>query len=248
MAWYENFFHGIALDLWRAAITPEQTRADADFLQKHLAADPNSRVLDVPCGNGRLSIELAQRGYRLTGIDIASEFIEEARTESARHSLQIEWFNRDMRDIAERREFDGAFCFGNSFGYLDDDANEQFLRTVARSLKAGARFIIDAPAAAECLLPRFAQHSSFDVADIKLEIDRRYDHEQSRVFTDYNFIRNGINDRRPSSQRIYPYKELAQSSALPDWRFNRRSVHLKKNPSLWGRKDSCWFARKLHDV
>ena len=209
MSWYENFFHGIALDLWRAAITPEQTRAEADFLQKHLAADPDSRILDIPCGNGRLSIELAQRGYRLTGVDIASEFIEEAKTESARLGLPIEWYNRDMRDISWTNEFDGAFCFGNSFAYLDDDGNEQFLRTVARSLKEGARFILDAPAAAECLLPTFAEHSSFDVADIKLEIDRRYDHEQSRVFTEYNFIRNGIDDRRPSSQRVYPYKELA---------------------------------------
>jgi len=209
MNWYETFFHGVALDLWRAAITPEQTRAEADFLRKHLAADPNSRILDVPCGNGRLSIELAQRGHRLTGVDIASEFIGEAKTESARLNLPIEWHNRDMRDIAATNEFDGAFCFGNSFGYLDDDGNEQFLCTVARSLKAGARFIIDAPAAAECLLPTFAEHSSFDVADIKLEINRRYDHEQGRVFTEYNFIRNGKDDRRPSSQRIYSYRELA---------------------------------------
>jgi len=236
MDWFENFFHGIALDLWRAAITSEQTRAEADFLQKHLAADPNSRVLDVPCGNGRLSIELARRGHHLTGIDIASEFIEEAKTESAMLSLQIEWFNRDMRDIAERSEFDGAFCFGNSFGYLDDDGNEQFLRAVARSLKVGARFIIDAPAAAECLLPVFAEHSSFDVADIKLEIDRRYDHEQSRVFTEYNFIRDGIDDRRPMSQRIYPYKELAQLLSNAGLEIQSAFGSLKEEPFSLGAK------------
>jgi SAM-dependent methyltransferase len=236
MNWYENFFNGIALDLWRAAITPEQTRAEADFLQKHLAADPNSRVLDVPCGNGRLAIELTRRGHHLTGIDIASEFIEEAKRESGRLNLSIEWYNRDMREITEEGEFDGAFCFGNSFGYLEDDGSEEFLQTVARSLKAGARFIIDAPATAECLLPRFAKHSSFDVADIKLEIDRRYDHEQGRVFSDYNFIRDGIDDRRPSSQRIYPYKELAHLLSNAGLEIQSAFGSLEEEPFALGAK------------
>src|SRR5882762_7459486 len=77
--WYEDFFHGIALDLWRKAIRPEQTKAEADFLVNVLQCEAGSHLLDVPCGNGRLSLELARRGYRVTGVDIAEEFIEEAR-------------------------------------------------------------------------------------------------------------------------------------------------------------------------
>ena len=77
--WYENFFHGVALDLWRKVVTPEQTRAEADFLEKALALQPGARVLDVPCGNGRISLELASRGYQGTGVDIAEENIQEAR-------------------------------------------------------------------------------------------------------------------------------------------------------------------------
>ncbi|HSP61435.1 MAG TPA: methyltransferase domain-containing protein, partial [Pyrinomonadaceae bacterium] len=77
--WYENFFHGVALDLWRKAVPPEQTKTEADFLIKALQCDSGSHLLDVPCGNGRLSLELARRGYRVTGVDIAEEFIEEAR-------------------------------------------------------------------------------------------------------------------------------------------------------------------------
>src|SRR5712692_1728772 len=77
--WYEDFFHGVALDLWRKAIRPEQTTAEADFLVNVLQREARSHLLDVPCGNGRLSLELARRGYRVTGVDIAEEFIEEAR-------------------------------------------------------------------------------------------------------------------------------------------------------------------------
>ena len=81
--WYENFFHGVALDLWRKAIPPEHTKAEADFLVQALHCDAGSHLLDVPCGNGRLSRELASRGYRVTGVDISEEFIEEARAIAA---------------------------------------------------------------------------------------------------------------------------------------------------------------------
>src|SRR5574341_1288968 len=77
--WFETFFHGVTLDLWRQAIPPEHTKAEAEFLIKMLACAPGARVLDVPCGNGRLSFELAKRGLSVTGVDIAEEFIHEAR-------------------------------------------------------------------------------------------------------------------------------------------------------------------------
>ncbi len=69
--WYESFFHGIVLDMWRAAASPEQTRLEADFLERALGLRPGARVLDVPCGFGRHSLELASRGYRPTGVDPA---------------------------------------------------------------------------------------------------------------------------------------------------------------------------------
>src|SRR6185295_9388208 len=63
--WYEDFFRGVANDLWRKAISPEQTRVEADFLENTFGA--KSRLLDVPCGNGRHTLELARRGCRMTG-------------------------------------------------------------------------------------------------------------------------------------------------------------------------------------
>ncbi|MDQ2921688.1 MAG: methyltransferase domain-containing protein [Acidobacteriota bacterium] len=80
--WWENFFHGIALDFWRAAISDEQTRAEADFINNQLQLPVGAKVLDVPCGNGRLSIELGAFGFDLTGVDIAVEFLEEAKRKS----------------------------------------------------------------------------------------------------------------------------------------------------------------------
>jgi SAM-dependent methyltransferase len=221
--WWENFFQGIALDFWRAAVTEEQTRAEADFIQKQLQLDTAAKILDVPCGNGRVALELAACGFDLTGVDLASEFIEEAKTNSIERGLKIDWHNRDMRDLPWGAEFDGSFCFGNSFGYLDDDGNANFLKAVARALKPEARFIVDAPAIAECLLPTFQDRRWFEIAGIIFMSNSRYDHEQGRIFTEYTFIRDGKVDKRPSSQRIYTYSELVR--LLSDAGFETVSSH-----------------------
>jgi SAM-dependent methyltransferase len=208
--WWENFFHGVALDFWRAAISDEQTRAEADFIEKQLQLPANAKVLDVPCGNGRLSIELARRGFRPTGVDIAGEFIAEAKLKSVEVGVPFDFYERDMRDLPWTAEFDAAFCFGNSFGYLDDEANADFLKAVSQTLKPGARFVIDAPAVAECVLPNFQPSRSIELAGITVSIEHRYDHERGRMFNDFTFTRNGIEDKRPSSQRIYTYRELTE--------------------------------------
>ncbi len=206
--WWEHFFHGIALDFWRAAISEEQTRSEADFINNQLQLPVGARLLDVPCGNGRLSIELAAFGFELTGVDIAVEFIEEAKRNSAARSVSIDWRNIEMRALPWANEFDGAFCFGNSFGYLEDGENVDFLKAVSQTLKPGARFILDAPAIAECLLPHFLEKRTIELGDVTATIDTRYDHEQSRMFPSFTFVRNGVEDKRSSSQRIYTYREL----------------------------------------
>ena len=208
--WWENFFHGVALDFWRAAIPAALTGAEADFLTKQLQLTNSAKVLDVPCGNGRLAIELAQRGFALTGVDIAREFMDEAKSGSLQAGVNIDWRNQDMRQLPWAGEFDGAFCFGNSFGYLDDEANAEFLKAVSRTLKPGGRFILDAPAIAECMLPTFQSSRSIELAGIKVDIEHRYDHEQGRMFNDFTFTRDGVEDKRPSSQRTYTYRELIE--------------------------------------
>lgn len=208
--WWENFFHGVALDFWRAAVSAEHTRAEADFIAKQLQLSDAAKVLDVPCGNGRLSIELAKRGFALTGVDIATEFMDEANSSSTAEGVRVDWQTRDMRDLPWSVEFDGAFCFGNSFGYLDDAANTDFLKSLAHTLKSGSRFILDAPAVAECILPTFQASRSIEIAGIKVDIEHRYDHGQGRMFNDFTFTRDGVVDKRPSSQRVYTYRELTE--------------------------------------
>ena len=140
----------------------------------------------MPCGNGRLTFELAKHGYRVTGIDLAEEFIEEARASVASLiappanasgtdlNQPVEFVLGDMRFIEGVGVYDGAFCFGNSFGFLEYADMEKFLAGVARALKPGARFIVNTAMAAESVLPDFEEQSCHEMGDIVMTIKERY--------------------------------------------------------------------------
>src|SRR5262245_1382380 len=136
--WWETFFEGVAVDMWLQAVPPEHSLREADRLEKLLGASPGAEILDVPCGGGRLTLTFSARGYRMTGVDWSSQFLDHAR--SIHGADKVAWEQRDMRDLPWQERFDAAFCVGNSFGYLDDDGNAAFLRSVRAALKPGGRF------------------------------------------------------------------------------------------------------------
>jgi cyclopropane fatty-acyl-phospholipid synthase-like methyltransferase len=220
--WYEDFFQGLALDLWRQAISPRQTKAEADFLVRTLKCDPGAHLLDVPCGNGRLSFELARRGYRVTGIDISEEFIAEARAlipkdhkdqppataggpDSAK---RVEFLLGDMRRIEGEALYDGAFCFGNSFGFLEYADMERFLSCVARTLPPHGRFVVETGMAAESVLPDFEEQTSHEIGDMNVIIKERYVAADSCIDSEYIFERNGRRESRKAKHWIYTAAEI----------------------------------------
>jgi SAM-dependent methyltransferase len=206
--WWENFFEGVAVDMWLRALSPEHTDREADSLVRTLAVPPGAELLDVPCGAGRLSLALAERGYRLTALDWSPEFLNHARVSDA--DRKVAWERRDMRDLPWRARFDGAFCVGNSFGYLDDDGNAAFLRAVAAALKSGARFVLETPMVLENLLGHLQDRAWWKVGDVYLLVVNTYDHTQERLDIEYTFVSNGGIETRTGSHRAYSYRELVR--------------------------------------
>jgi len=208
--WWERFFTGSWLDLVRPVKTDdEKTRAEADFIEKVLQFTPQAEVLDVPCGKGRHSLELASRGYQVTGVDVTLSFLDDARRKATERQLKIVWEHRDMRDLPWQEAFDGAFCFGGSFGYFDEEGNAEFLKAVARALKPGARFLVDAHVA-ETLLPRYQERDWGQVRDMLMLQERCYDYVHSRVDAEWTLVKEGKVQKQTSSIRIYTYRELCQ--------------------------------------
>lgn len=202
--WYETFFQGVALDMWRKVATPEMTKAEADFLVQALQLAPGARVLDVPCGNGRHAIELASRGYHLTGVDLSPGFLEEARQSPA----AIDWRQSDMRDLPWESVFDAAYCWGNSFGYFPHAEVPAFCRALGRALQPGARLVIDTGLAAESILPTLQPRRWYRLDDLYFLAETRYLAEESRVQSDYILLRNGAVETRTALYSVFTVSEL----------------------------------------
>jgi 2-polyprenyl-3-methyl-5-hydroxy-6-metoxy-1,4-benzoquinol methylase len=206
--WWESFFEGVAVTMWLHALPAEHTEREADRLTRLLAASPGAEILDVPCGAGRLSLPLAGRGYRLTGVDWSAECLGHAR--SGDTSQQVAWEQRDMRDLPWPGRFDGAFCAGNSFGYLDDEGNAAFLRAVRSALKPGGRFVLETPMVLENLLNHLHPRPWWKAGDVHLLVENQYDPARTRLDIEYTFVSNGRVEVRRGSHRAYTYRELME--------------------------------------
>src|SRR5262249_19162410 len=154
-----------------------------DFLVNTLNLQRGASILDVPCGLGRHSIELCRRGYQMTGIDLSEESIAEAKRNAAVAGLSVEWVHADMTvldKVCGPKKFDSAFCFGNSFGYMDYGRSIDFLRAVCKCLKVGAGFVLDTGLAAESLLPNLQTRKWYKIDDMYMLSDAAYDGESSQ--------------------------------------------------------------------
>lgn len=237
--WADTFFAGMFNDCWRQLRTDQNTRPETDFIERILTgAGPatgaaaaaggaagsatsagtaassgtgtRARILDVPCGGGRLGIELAARGHQVTGIDIQEVLLDEARAAAATRGVEAEWQRRDMRDLPWADTFDAAICFGISFGFLGDAGDQAFVRAVHTALKPGGRFIIDTNKVLEIVLSEFKPRSWAELGDIMMAYENEYDCAAGRLNQEYRFFRNGSSEIKRCSFRAYTYHELGQ--------------------------------------
>ena len=206
--WFETFFEGPFVDLWNEAMTEEYTTAEANFMEKKLQPASGARLLDVPCGNGRHAIKLARRGYRVTGVDLSAEFLDHAHRNAASAGVEAEFIKADMRALPPGEAYDGAYCYGNSFGYLDPASAEAFMESIATRLNPGARFLLETGTAAESILPHLEEKSWYKCGGTYLLTSRRYVPEESRLDIEYTTLRDGKLDPRPTSSYVLTCAEI----------------------------------------
>ena len=103
-------------------------------------------VLDIACGTGGPTIELARRGYRVVGLDISRDMVRIARRKAVSAGVRAVFKVGDMRRIRFRRRFDAVTCFFTSINYnVSDDDMLSTMKGVFRALRDGGVFIADAP-------------------------------------------------------------------------------------------------------
>jgi SAM-dependent methyltransferase len=196
--------------VFRQGKSPEQTRREADYIEMLLGLTAPARLLDVPCGAGRLAVALAGRGYQITGVDNDAALLDAARRSAEGRGLSaaIYFEQRDMRDLPWREAFDGAYCFWESFGFFDDEGNRAFLGAVAAALKPGAKFVFDTHVA-ETMLPHLGQRPWERVGDDLLVLEERdYDPATALLHRRLIIVGQGRTATVELPMRLYTYREL----------------------------------------
>jgi ubiquinone/menaquinone biosynthesis C-methylase UbiE len=209
--WWESFFRGPWGDFKARGFPLHNTGAEVDFLVSALKLNAGDKVLDLACGTGRHSVELAARGMDVTGVDFNRTALDIAESAAKGSGVAPRFVERDMRELQGGELFDAAICFWTSFGYFEDEADDlRVAQRVARALKPGGRFLIDVHVM-ETVFPRFQERrwSWFDDEHPKRLLEEvSFDIDAGRVECEWTFLEDGKARSSTSSIRLYSYREL----------------------------------------
>jgi 2-polyprenyl-3-methyl-5-hydroxy-6-metoxy-1,4-benzoquinol methylase len=122
----------------------ERTKEEVDFVVQALQLQGDERVLDLACGFGRHSLELARRGYSVLGVDITPAYVDEALKRAKNDHLDAQFICADLRDVSFRAEFDVVLNLADgAIGYLEDaQENLKIFDLIASSLKTGGKHLM----------------------------------------------------------------------------------------------------------
>jgi len=220
--WYETLFRRDYYDYFfvggpRGIFPPEQyaklTDAQVDFVVRVLELADGARVLDLCCGHGRHAVRLAQRGYRVTGLDISAYHLRLAASAAREAGVEAAWVHGDMREIPRAAgRFDAVINMFTAFGYFDDEEeNQRVLDGVARSLRKGGRFLIDT-LNHDYLMRVFRERDWQSRPDGSLTLERRrYDVRTGRIANEWTYVAaDGKRRQHRFSHRVYTYLELVE--------------------------------------
>lgn len=146
--WYEDIFSDEYLRT-HDRLDERACGREVDFIEESLGMEKHAVVLDLACGMGDHACELAGRGYSVVGVDLSKGMLRIA-DQKVRHKTKVQpaytppnFVHGDMRELPYEEAFDGAYSWGTSFGYFDDEKNLLVLQKVHRALRQGGMFLID---------------------------------------------------------------------------------------------------------
>jgi len=206
--WYEDFFQGINCELWEKAVSAEWTKQEVDFLVGELNLKTGQSLIDIPCGFGRHSIELAKRGFHVTGIDISPTFINGLNQKVNAEKLSVTTIQGDILSIQLDQKFSGAICMGNSFGYFNFDKTKLFVENVSSWLETGSKFIINSGMIAESILPNFSKNKSFTIGDITMDVTNAYGVDDSFMISHLLYTKENKTEEHSFKHYVFTLGEI----------------------------------------
>ncbi|HCK24048.1 MAG TPA: class I SAM-dependent methyltransferase [Bacteroides graminisolvens] len=204
--WYETLFENYGEKYDRECFA-QGTIGECDFIEKELNFNKSLKIIDVGCGTGRHSIELAKRGYQVTGIDLSISLLKKAEEKANKAGVKVDFFRHDARNLPFEKQFDVAImlCEGGFPLMETDEMNYEILKNVSKSLKDRSKFIFTT---LNGLFPLFHSINEFHTQGI-MEGNATYHskHFDLMTFRDYNITKfvddNGVEKELECNERYY---------------------------------------------
>ena len=219
--WYETFFDGLYGKVLASRSDDPRTVAEARTIKKVLKLRKDRRVLDCPCGMGRIAIQLAKLGLDATGADLTASYIRRARRRARAEGLDIRFIRCDMRELPFAGEFDAVISWFTSFGYFDDAGNLKTAKAAFAALKPGGRFLIEM-LNKSWLLPRFTPKGDDEANGVRIVRHSRWDARGSRILNTWKMSKGKRVETHRFSHCLYngaEMRSLLRASGFRDIRF-----------------------------
>jgi SAM-dependent methyltransferase len=222
--WYEDdrFWN-----IWGATMFNPRRQADApaevDKLMTLLNLKPGDNILDLCCGIGRHSLELAHRGFKVTGVDRTSTYLDIASRQAEKKGLKVEFIREDMRVFCQPDTYDAVINMFTSFGYFEDPVDDRKVTVnMFRSLKKGGRFLIDVRGK-ETLARDFRERDWREEDGALVLEERKVTQDWSRIENRWILIKDGKINENTLSLRLYSAAEI--KSLLTDSGFRKVDIY-----------------------
>ncbi len=231
MSWVQPFFvkqaklYAMVLEsLWKDG---EQTaRLLANFLRER--GITKSKILDVPCGIGRVSVPLAKHGFSVTGLDFSPYFIETAKRKARKFAVG----RRTSFVVGKMKEVDSAFPMESfdvavnvftSLGYGSERDDQIFFRALRRVVREEGLFIIAALRNRDYLRSHFVQNLYAETDELLVLNKNEFNESRSRLKSFWRFYRKKGNSLRfaaesPILLRLYSPRELTAILERAQWK------------------------------
>jgi SAM-dependent methyltransferase len=206
--WWRTWFGASYLALYDDYLQ-ERTPGEVDQLEALLHMEPPMRILDLPCGHGRHAIELARRGYDVTGIDLASSMLEVARKGALAAGVSVRFLQGDMREPIGEPAFDLVVNLFTSLGYFSDPEDDRKVaESAAAALRPTGRFLVEV-INGERVMTNFQEREWFPVGDATVLERRSLDRATRRMTVERTVHRRGSDEVNHHVVRLYGATELA---------------------------------------
>ncbi|MDQ2084966.1 class I SAM-dependent methyltransferase [Herbivorax sp. ANBcel31] len=191
-------------------------KAQMLFLQNLLTKDQKT-VLDVACGSGNYSIELAKAGYDVTAIDSTKEMIEKLRQKAQKEKLNIKSYICDMREIINISplKYHLIFCIGNSIVHLNSiEEITDVLRQMKSLLNKNGSLVLQIINYDRIINFGVTELPKIENKDIGLEFERKYEFSKDKNIINFNTklkVKEGV---YRNSIELLPIKSLEFENIL----------------------------------